>query len=155
MFVNRRRILIEFGDCDPANIVFFANYFRWFDDCTSALFTAAGLPARELFRSHGVLGIPVVEVNARFIAPSTHGDEVEVESKVTELRKSSFVITHNFFRRNELLLEGRETRVWAEAHPTEEGRMKAVPLPREVIEKLSKNGGTSGRKPAKRKKSRR
>ena len=147
MFVNRKRILIEFGDCDPANIVFFANYFRWFDDCTTALFRAAGLPARELFRAHGVLGIPVVEVNARFIAPSTHGDEVDVESSVTELGKSSFVITHSFFRRNELLLEGRETRVWAAAHPTESGRMKAVPLPREVVEKLSGRRRAARQKP--------
>jgi 4-hydroxybenzoyl-CoA thioesterase len=146
MFVNRKRILIEFGDCDPANIVFFANYFRWFDDCTTALFKAAGLPIRELFRSYGVLGIPVVEVNARFIAPSTQGDELDVESSVVELRKSSFVITHNFFCMNELLLEGRETRVWAAAHPTQSNRMKALPLPQEVVEKLSRSGKEKGQK---------
>lgn len=139
MFVNRRRILVEFADCDPANIVFFANYFRWFDDCTTALFKAAGLPIRELFRSYGIVGIPVVEANARFLAPSTQGDEVEVESRVMELRKSSFVVTHNFSRKGELLLEGRETRVWAAAHPTEPNRMKALPLPPEVIEKLSRS----------------
>jgi 4-hydroxybenzoyl-CoA thioesterase len=137
MFVNRKRILVEFGDCDPANIVFFANYFRWFDDCTTALFLAAGLPIRELFRSYGVVGIPVVEANARFIAPSTQGDELEVASSVKEFGKSSFVITHNFFRGDEHLLEGRETRVWAATHPTLPNRMKAMPLPKEVIEKLS------------------
>jgi len=148
MFVNRKHILIEFGDCDPANIVFFANYFRWFDDCTTALFKAAGLPIRELFRSYGILGIPVVEANARFIAPSTQGDELEVESSVIELRKSSFVITHQFFRGNELMLEGRETRVWAAAHPTQSNRMKALPLPKEVVEKLSGRGKEEGQKPA-------
>src|SRR5258707_13393040 len=139
MFVNRKRILIEFADCDPANIVFFANYFRWFDDCTTALFAAAGLPIRELFRSYDVVGIPVVEANARFLAPSSYGDELEVESCVAEWRKSSFVITHKFFREGELMLDGRETRVWAAAHPSEPHRMKAVPLPKEVIEKLSRN----------------
>ena len=143
MFVNRKRILVEFADCDPANIVFFANYFRWFDDCTTALFKAAGLPIRELFRSHGVVGIPVVEANARYLAPSTQGDEIEVESSVVELRNSSFVITHNFSRRGELLLEGREVRVWAGKHPTEPNRMKALPLPRAVVEKLSGNGQQS------------
>ena len=139
MFVNRKRILVEFADCDPADIVFFANYFRCFDDCTSALFAAAGMPVRHLFRSHGVVGIPIVDAQARFITPSTYGDELEVESAVTEWRKSSFVITHKFFRKGELALEGRETRVWAAAHPTESHRMKAVPLPEEVIEKLSRN----------------
>lgn len=150
MFVNRKRILIEFGDCDPADIVFFANYFRWFDDCTTALFLAAGLPVRNLFKSYGVMGIPIVDARARFITPSTHGDELEVESRITELRKSSFVITHRFFRKGELTLEGQETRVWAAAHPTESNRMKAVPLPKEVIEKLSQNAKPAGRKASRR-----
>ena len=146
MFVNRKRILIEFADCDPANIVFFANYFRWFDDCTTALFAAAGLPIRKLFRSYNVIGIPVVEANARFLAPSSYGDELEVESCVAEWRKSSFVITHKFFREGELMLDGREIRVWAAAHPTKSNRMKAVPLPEEVIKKLSKDERPVGKK---------
>ena len=137
MFVNRKRILVEFADCDPAHIVFFANYFRWFDDCTTALFKAAGLPIRELFPSYGVLGIPVVEASARFLAPSTQGDKIEVESSVVEVRNRSFVIAHKFFHKNVLLLEGREVRVWAAAHPTEANRMKALPLPQEVVQKLS------------------
>jgi len=146
MFVNRRRILVEFGDCDPAKIVFYANYFRWFDDCTTALFAAAGLPIQELFKSHRVIGIPIVDAQARFIIPSTYGDELEAESGIAEWRKSSFVITHKFFRQGELALEGRETRVWAAAHPTESRRMKAVPLPREVIEKLSRDAKRAGSK---------
>ncbi len=146
MFVNRKRILIEFGDCDPADIVFFANYFRWFDDCTTALFAAAGLSIRDLFPSYGIVGIPIVEASARFLSPSTYGDELEVESGVTEWRKSSFVITHKFFREGELMLEGCETRVWAAVHPTESNRLKALPLPKEVIKKLSKDGKSRGQK---------
>jgi len=146
MFVNRKRILIEFADCDPANIVFFANYFRWFDDCTTALFAAAGLPIRELFLAYDVIGIPVVEANARFLAPSSYGDELEVESGVAEWRKSSFVITHKFFRAGKLTLDGREIRVWAAAHPTESNRMKGVPLPQEVIDKLSRDKKLTGKR---------
>ena len=142
--------MIEFGDCDPADIVFFANYFRWFDDCTTALLLAAGLPIRALFKSYGVMGIPIVEARARFITPSTYGDELEVESRITELRKSSFVVTHRFFVKGELTLEGQETRVWAAAHPTESNRMKAVPLPREVIEKLSRSAKRAGREASRR-----
>jgi 4-hydroxybenzoyl-CoA thioesterase len=151
MFVNRKCILIEFADCDPANIVFFANYFRWFDDCTTALFAAAGLPIRELFRSYGVIGIPIVEANARFLLPSTYGDELEIESGVAEWRKSSFVITHRFFREGELMLEGRETRVWAAPHPSEPHRIKALPLPKEVIETLSRNQKVPGPRASRRK----
>jgi 4-hydroxybenzoyl-CoA thioesterase len=137
MFVNRVRIRVEFADCDPANIVFFANYFRWFDECTSALFRAAGIPLGELFKAHGVIGIPLVDARARFLIPSSYGDELVAESSVTEWNKSSFVVSHKFMRDGELLAEGSETHVWAAAHPNRAGRMKSVPLPREVIRKLS------------------
>jgi len=137
MFVNRIRIRVEFGDCDPAKIVFFANYFRWFDQCTTALFRAAGLPLQELFKAHGIVGIPLVDARARYIIPSSYGDELIAESCVTEWKNSSFVIHHKFFRDGELAAEGSETHVWAAAHPTKPHRMKGVPLPQEVIKKLS------------------
>jgi 4-hydroxybenzoyl-CoA thioesterase len=137
MFVNRIRIRVEFGDCDPANIVFYANYFRWFDQCTSALFRAAGIPLGKLFKSHGVVGIPLVDARARFMIPSRYGDELVAESSVTEWKKSSFVINHRFLRGGALAMEGWETHVWAAAHPTDAHRLKSVPLPPEVIRKLS------------------
>jgi hypothetical protein len=31
MLINRRTIRIEWGDCDPAGIVFYPRYFEWFD----------------------------------------------------------------------------------------------------------------------------
>jgi 4-hydroxybenzoyl-CoA thioesterase len=146
MFINRVRIRVEFGDCDPAQIVFFANYFRWFDQCTTALFRAAGLPLRELFKAHGIVGIPLVAAQARYIIPSAYGDELVAESCVTEWRKSSFVISHKFLRNGKLAADGSETHVWAAAHPTDPHRMKSVPLPAEVIRKLSTAKKRAGRK---------
>jgi 4-hydroxybenzoyl-CoA thioesterase len=137
MFVNRIRIRVEFGDCDPAQIVFYANYFRWFDECTSALFRAAGMPLEKLFKAHGVVGIPIVEARGRFFAPSSFGDELVAESSVTEWKRSSFVISHKFLRDGAVTMEGWETHVWAGPHPTEPNRLKGLPVPREVIRRLS------------------
>jgi 4-hydroxybenzoyl-CoA thioesterase len=137
MFTNRVRIRVEFGDCDPAQIVFYANYFRWFDNCTSALFRAAGLPLKELFQAHGVIGIPVVEAKGRYLIPSAYGDELIAESCASEFKRTSFVINHRFLRPEGLAMEGWETRVWAGPHPTEPHRMKGVPVPEEIIRILS------------------
>src|SRR5262245_13444018 len=41
--VNRREVRIEWGDCDPANIVFYPRYFAFFDASTAYLFEAVGL----------------------------------------------------------------------------------------------------------------
>ena len=136
MFINRVRIRVEFGDCDPANIVYFATYFRWFDRCTSALFRAAGLPLEEGMRTRGVL-IPLVDVRARYLQPSSYGDLLLCASSVTEWGRSSFVVHHRFVREKVLLVEGWETHVWSGPHPTLPGRMKGFPIPADVREILS------------------
>ena len=38
---NTRKVRIEWGDCDPAGIVFYPRYFEMFDASTSALFERA------------------------------------------------------------------------------------------------------------------
>ena len=45
--ISRKTIRIEWGDCDPAQIVYFPRYFAYFDACTTALFLKAGLPAKR------------------------------------------------------------------------------------------------------------
>ncbi len=136
MFVNRVKIRVEFGDCDPANIVYFATYFRWFDRCTSALFRAAGIPLEEGMRTQGVL-VPVVDVRARYLQPSSYGHLLLCASGVTEWRSSSFVVHHRFLRDKVLAVEGWETHVWAGPHPAIPGRMKGIPVPLSVRESLS------------------
>jgi 4-hydroxybenzoyl-CoA thioesterase len=137
MLVSQKRLLVEWGDCDPAGIVFYPRYLAWFDDCTTALFLAAGLPIQQLFKSHGVLGVPLVDVKAKFIVPSSFGDELVAETSVTEFRRSSFVLRHQFRKEGVVAVEGIETRVWAGLDPQDPKRMKSRPLPAEVIARLS------------------
>jgi 4-hydroxybenzoyl-CoA thioesterase len=137
MLVSQKRLLVEWGDCDPAGIVFYPRYLEWFDDCTTALFLAAGLPIQQLFKSHGVLGVPLVDVKAKFILPSSFGDELLAETSVTEFRRSSFVLSHQFMKQGVVAVEGIETRVWAGLDPRDPKRMKSRPLPAEVIARLS------------------
>ncbi|HXN27701.1 MAG TPA: thioesterase family protein [Candidatus Acidoferrales bacterium] len=149
MFVSRKNLLVEWGQCDPAGIVFYPQYLAWFDDCTTALFRNAGMPTRALFRQHAILGVPLVDVRVRFLVASTFGDELLAESTVTEFRRSSFIIRHQFFKAGALAVEGFETRVWAGTDPANPERMKSRPVPAEVIERLSKAGGAAKEGPAK------
>lgn len=137
MLVNRIQIQVDFGDCDPAGIVFYANYFRWFDRCTSALFEAAGLPIARMFKEYSIAGVPIVDTHARFFSPSRYGDQIEAESTIVEWKRSSFVIRHQFFRARQLLLEDLETRVWAATDPSDSNRLKGMPIPEEVRLRLT------------------
>jgi 4-hydroxybenzoyl-CoA thioesterase len=131
--VSRRQFTIEWGQCDPAGIVFNARFFEFFDWGTWSLFEAAlGVKPFELASHFGILGLPLVDADARFIAPARFGDAVEMTSQVSEFRRSSFDVAHQLLVRGAVAVEGRETRVWAGRHPADPAKMKARPIPPEV-----------------------
>ena len=37
-------VRVEFGDCDPARIVWFPNFFRWIDAASRHFFVQCGVP---------------------------------------------------------------------------------------------------------------
>ena len=137
MRVHRKQIHVEWGDCDPAGIVYFPRYFEYFDACTNALFESAGLPKPELLRTYGIMGIPLVEAQARYIAPSSFGDTVLVETRITEWRDSSFRVEHKLYRGEILAVEATEVRVWTVRVGSDPKRIESRPIPREIIERFT------------------
>jgi 4-hydroxybenzoyl-CoA thioesterase len=138
MFLNRRSVEIEWGDCDPAGIVYYPRYFAMFDASTAHLFAAAlGYDKFEMRRRFGIVGFPMVETSARFIVPSRYGETVTIESVIARFGRSSFGVTHRLLREADLAIEATETRVWAAVDPDDPGRIRGVPVPAEVIKALS------------------
>jgi 4-hydroxybenzoyl-CoA thioesterase len=139
MLVNTRRVRIEWGDCDPAGIIFYPRYFEFFDASTSALFERAlGMTKHEYLKAYDFAGHPLVNVHSRFLLPTRFGDDVIIESMVTEFHRSSFDVRHRLSKNATLAVEGFETRVWVRGDGAR-GQMKAVPVPQEVIDRLSKS----------------
>jgi 4-hydroxybenzoyl-CoA thioesterase len=138
MLANSRLVRIEWGDCDPAGIIFYPRYFAFFDASTSALIERAlGMTKHEYLEAYDFAGHPLVKVHSRFLKPLRYGDDVTIESTVAELRRSSFDVQHRLSKNGALAVEGFETRVWVQGNPAR-GEMKATPLPQAVIERLSR-----------------
>jgi 4-hydroxybenzoyl-CoA thioesterase len=138
MFANTHQVTVEWGHCDPAGIVYFPNYFTFFDSSTNALFLRAlGCNKYEMLKRYGIVGIPLVDVGARFIVPSTFGDVVTIESTVAEIRRSSFRMLHRLLKGDTLAVEGTETRVWVGRDPDNPDKLKGMPIPAEVVAKLT------------------
>lgn len=130
MLTSRRTIQIEWGDCDPADIVFYPRYFAWFDASTANHFRHAGLPKPELVRRYDVVGFPMVDTRARFHIPSRYGDEVTIETRITNFGRSSFEVEHRLLRGDDLAVEGQEKRVLVKRKP--DGGIMSCPVPDEV-----------------------
>ncbi|HLH98198.1 MAG TPA: thioesterase family protein [Xanthobacteraceae bacterium] len=135
---NTRTVRIEWGDCDPAGIVFHPRYFAMFDHSTTLLIESAlGLSKRQLQEAYPFAGCPTVESRARFLQPTRYGDDVVIESRLTAVRRSSFEITHRLSRNGELAVEAFETRVWVIADPTRPGGFKAQAIPADLAARFA------------------
>src|SRR6186997_848760 len=107
MLTYTRNARIEWGDCDPAGIVFYPRYFAMFDSCTTALFSQAlGMSKYQLLKHYDFQGYPMVDTRAKF------GDAVVIETKIAEFRRSSFDVHHRLTMGGALCVECFDTRVW-------------------------------------------
>jgi 4-hydroxybenzoyl-CoA thioesterase len=133
-FVNTRTVRIEWGDCDPAGIIFYPRYFEIFDASTALLFEVAlGMTKFEMLKRLELAGIPLVRTRAKFLRPTRFGDDVTVESTIT-FGRSSFEVEHKLTLKGELCAEGSEKRVWTVRNA--EGRLASHPIPPEVLQKF-------------------
>lgn len=137
MFHNMRTWNVEWGDCDPAGIVFYPRFFAAFDTSTARLIEAAtGMKKAEIIRTNAIIGWPMVETGARFSAPASFGDEVKIETRITRIGTSSFALEHRLYKEEALCIEATEVRVWAAPRPDGEPGIIGVPIPESIAARL-------------------
>lgn len=136
MLSNTRKLVVEFGHCDPSGIVYNPNYFIWFDQSVHALLAAGGLSLKGLINDCSIDGIPVVDYKCKFQSPARWGDELTIETSVTALHRCAFDIRHRITSNGVAVVECDETRVCTAVDKTL-GRMKACPLPDRLAQAFS------------------
>lgn len=119
---------VEWGDCDPAGIIFYPTYFRWMDAATWAFFEAAGYDAKRMKAEH--LAMPLVSAGCDFLFPAQQGDHCEVRSSIARFGGKSFVVRHEIARADgTALARGSETRVWGRFAAGPGSPLKGEPVP--------------------------
>ncbi len=126
-------VQVEFGDCDPARIVWFPNFFRWIDASARHYFISAGVPPwHETAAAWGIIGTPIVNTEARFVQTSSYGDQLDIHTCVTHWGRKSFTFSHRVLRGTELIMECTEVRLFAAAKEGKVPGITAMPIPDEV-----------------------
>jgi 4-hydroxybenzoyl-CoA thioesterase len=140
MLTNTRTLRIEWGDCDPAGIVFYPRYFAMFDTSTTYLMERAiGMPKFDYLKAYKFVGHPIVETRAIFRVPSRFGDDVSIETAVAACGRSSIKIEHRLSKAGVLAVEGFETRVFVAHDPADPEKIKSQPIPPEIAARLNGN----------------
>jgi len=118
---------IEWGDCDEAGIVFYPNYFYWFDCTYQRWLRKHGLSQRELRRRFNSV-TPLVDVGAQFAGPARYDDELQIRAEVSEWQERRFRIDYKLSVGGAPVATGFEQRAWATLMETGELRGASVPV---------------------------
>lgn len=85
-------ITVRFKHCDPAGIAFYPRLFEFANDTVEAWFAALGVGFPELIGVRG-LGVPTVEISARFLKPCRYGERLESRLRLKALGARSANLT--------------------------------------------------------------
>ncbi|MFT3953703.1 MAG: acyl-CoA thioesterase [Piscinibacter sp.] len=130
---THHRVEVHFGDCDPAGIVFFPNFSRWMDAASLKFFMDCGLPPwRELVKTRGIVGTPLLEINTKFVKAVTYGETIDIATWIEEWRDKVFVQMHRVTRGDDLICEGREVRAFVRRDADNPDRLRAIPVPDDI-----------------------
>ena len=106
MLPHRIEYRVIYGDSDPFDVVYYANYFDFFERGRTELFRSLGLSYRAL-ADQGIY-LPVSETHCSFRQSARYDDLLVIETTISYLRKVRIRFDHAIYRKEprELLAEG-------------------------------------------------
>lgn len=135
--VVRHAVTLEWGDCDPAGIIYYPTYFKWWDQGTWRLFWAAGIDRRVMLDDMDGVETPILNATGTFESTVTPGETLVVESRVERWGNSSFKVVHRALTPDgRTVAHGHETRCWTKNSPSAPGKLKAERIPDAVIARM-------------------
>ena len=106
--------MVEWGDCDPAGIIYYPRYYHFMDGAFQDFAASRGFSQRSLREDHGLIGTPLVDTGCRFLSPLTHGDEATIDIALEHVGRSSIRLSYVFSCGPRRTAEGFEVRVFAQ-----------------------------------------
>ena len=101
------KLRVIYGDTDQMGVVYYANYFRYFEFARSEYFRALGGSYRALEKEGSFL--PVVDAQCSYKASAKYDDLLVIRAQVGELKRASLTFTYEIRREGEdrVLCTGR------------------------------------------------
>jgi acyl-CoA thioester hydrolase len=113
-------VRVRYAETDQMGIVYYANYFVWFEIGRVELLRSLGLAYSQMESKERCI-LPVVESHCRYRAPARYDDEIFIETRPALLRGSVIKFAYRILRKNPddaeptLLAEGETVHVVCDA----------------------------------------
>ena len=90
------RVRVRYAETDQMGVVYYANYFVWFEVARTDLLRQAGWTYREM-EADG-FGLPVIEAHCDYKQPARYDDEIEVRTRGALLSPIRVEFTYDILR---------------------------------------------------------
>ena len=128
----RKQVLVRFGDCDPAGIVFYPRYFEMFNNLVEDWHREAlQFSLTEIVTTRS-WGIPTVHLEADFVAPTRFSEVLSASLSVREIGTTS--VSLDILQQGpdgDDRVRGKVVLVWIDRRVT-----RSIPIPDEVRARL-------------------
>lgn len=131
---NEIQLRVNFGDTDKAGIVYYPNYFKWFDIASHQFFRCINMPMSKLDDEENII-LPLLDVHATFEKPLYYDDIITIKTAVAEVNRKTIKFNHEVYRGDTRTGYGYELRGWVKRSGD---HIVAVPIPEEVKDLLTK-----------------
>jgi len=128
MSVSQTRIRVRYAETDQMGVVYYANFFVWFEIGRVELLRQLGFHYKQM-ELEDDCHFPVVEANCRYKSPARYDDELLLETRILGMRRTVLKFGYRLSRPadGKLLAEGETT------HVPVNRSMHKVPLPGKYV----------------------
>ena len=118
------KLRVRFAETDAMQVVYYAEYFVWFEVARTELFRSIGMPYTVISRKRG-FHTPVVQAHADYKSSARYDDEVAVRVWASKVGTSSVRLDYEVTRLpgEDLICTGHTVHVFI----GEDGRPREIP----------------------------
>ncbi len=98
------KLFVRYAETDQMGVVYYANFFIYFEAARSAFMRENGYPYSELEKRG--LFLPVIEAHCNYRSPAHYDEELVIKLGIMEMKNSSFKIHYDVLRDNTLIATG-------------------------------------------------
>ena len=128
MKTHKTQLRVRYQETDNMGVVYYANYFTWFEVARTEHFRSIGISYAKL-EDEGIY-MMVAAANCEYKAPARYDDIVTIETWVSELRNTSMRFAYKVTVENKLVADGGST------HVLTNHSHKPVRIPERIRQKL-------------------
>jgi acyl-CoA thioester hydrolase len=92
-------VRVRYAETDKMGVVYYANYFVWFEVGRTDLLRSLGWTYREM--EHAGIALPVIEAHCDYRRPARYDDEMEIRTRGRMLSPIRMEFTYEVARRGD------------------------------------------------------